>query len=134
MHLGFWGKIPKPIIGLAPMANVTDAALRRVIAKYAKRSVMFTEFTSADGLMSAGRENLLIDLMYSESERPIIAQLFSGNPERMFEAAKLVKKLGFDGIDVNMCCPDRSIEKSGAGACLIKNPAKARELIRAAKE
>ena len=119
---------------LAPMANVTDAAFRRIIAKYGKPSVCFTEFTSADGLMSAGRENLLIDLMYSESERPIVAQLFSGNPEKMYEAAKLVKSLGFDGIDVNMGCPDRSIEKSGAGACLIKNPAKARELIRAAKE
>ncbi|MDO8594132.1 MAG: tRNA-dihydrouridine synthase family protein [bacterium] len=142
MEMGFWGKLKKPtggepvepIMALAPMANVTDAAFRRIIAKYGKPDVMFTEFTSADGLMSAGRENLLVDLMYSESERPIVAQLFSGNPEKMFEAAKLVKVLGFDGLDINMGCPDRSIEKSGAGACLIKNPLKAREIIRAAKE
>ncbi len=121
-------------MALAPMANVTDAAFRRIIAKYGKPDVMFTEFTSADGLMSAGRKNLLVDLMYSESERPILAQLFSGNPEKMYEAAKLVKELGFDGLDINMGCPDRSIEKSGAGACLIKNPRLARELIRAGKE
>ena len=116
------------------MANVTDAAFRRIIAKYGKPDVMFTEFTSADGLMSVGQKNLLVDLMYSESERPIVAQLFSGNPEKMFEAAKLVKELGFDGLDINMGCPDRSIEKSGAGACLIKNPRLAKELIRAARE
>src|SRR3989338_9208809 len=134
MHAGFWGKLPKPIIGLAPMANVTDAAFRRIIAKYGKPDAMFTEFVSADGLMSEGREKLLVDLMYSESERPIVAQLFSGNPEKMCEAAKLVKKLGFDGLDINMGCPDRSIEKSGAGAALIKNPRLAREIIRAAKE
>ena len=134
MHAGFWGKLPRPIMALAPMANVTDAAFRRIIAKYGKPDVTFTEFVSADGLMSAGRENLLIDLMYSESERPIVAQLFSGNPEKMCEAAKLVKKLGFDGLDINMGCPDRSIEKSGAGAALIKNPSRAREVIRAAKE
>jgi tRNA-dihydrouridine synthase len=94
---------------------------------------MFTEFVSADGLMSEGREKLLVDLLYSESERPIVAQLFSGNPEKMFRAARLVKKLGFDGLDINMGCPDRSIEKSGAGAALIKNSSCARELIRAAK-
>ena len=121
MNVGFWGKLKKPILALAPMANVTDAAFRRVIAKYGKPDVMFTEFTSADGLMSAGREKLFIDLLYSESERPIVAQLFSGNPEKIFEAAELV-------------CPDRSIEKSGAGAALIKDPRRAREVLRAAKE
>ncbi len=119
---------------LAPMANVTDVAFRRVIAKYGKPDVMWTEFVSADGLMSAGQKKLLVDLEYSESERPIVAQLFSGNPEKMYEAGKLVKKLGFDGLDINMGCPDRSIEKSGAGAALIKNPALARAVLRAAKE
>jgi len=52
----------------------------------------------------------------------------------MYEAAKLVKKLGFDGLDINMGCPDRSIEKSGAGAALIRNPNLARAVLRSAKE
>lgn len=134
MEMGFWGKLKKPIMALAPMANVTDAAFRRIIAKYGKPDVLFTEFVSADGLMSVGREKLMVDLMYAESERPIVAQLFSGNPEKMHEAAKLVKKLGFDGLDINMGCPDRSIEKSGAGASLIKDPRRAREIIRAARD
>ena len=134
MERGFWARLRKPIMALAPMANVTDAAFRRVIAKYGKPDVMWTEFVSADGLMSAGRDKLLIDLAYTEAERPIVAQLFSGNPEKMFEAGKLVKELGFDGLDINMGCPDRSIEKSGAGAALIKNPRLAREVLRAAKE
>jgi len=116
------------------MANVTDAAFRRIIAKYGKPDVIWTEFVSADGLLSKGRDKLLIDLEYSEAERPIVAQLFSGNPEKMYEAAKLVKKLGFDGLDINMGCPDRSIEKSGAGAALIRNPNLARAVLRSAKE
>lgn len=137
MQNGFWGKLKKPIMVLAPMANVTDMAFRRIIAKYSKPAgpdVMWTEFVSADGLMSVGQKKLLVDLEYSESERPIVAQLFSGNPEKMYEAGKLVKKLGFDGLDINMGCPDRSIEKSGAGAALIKNPALARAVLRSAKE
>ena len=131
----FWAKLEKPFMALAPMADVTDAAFRRVIAKYGKPDVMFTEFVSADGLCHpVGREKLLIDLSYTEAERPIVAQLFSGKPEKMFEAAKLVAELDFDGLDINMGCPDRSIEKSGAGATLMKNAKLAREVIRAARQ
>ncbi|TSC68038.1 MAG: tRNA-dihydrouridine synthase [Parcubacteria group bacterium Gr01-1014_72] len=135
MSKGFWEKLKRPIIALAPMADVTDAAFRRIIAKYSKPAgpdVMFTEFVSADGLCSAGRPRLLADLSYTDAERPIVAQLFSGRPEKMEEAAALVARLGFDGLDINMGCPDRSIEKSGAGAALIKDSHRAREIIRAA--
>jgi nifR3 family TIM-barrel protein len=135
--MNFWKKLPRPFFALAPMADVTDAPFRRVIAKYGEPDVMWTEFVSADGLVLApeiGRKKLLRDLMYTEGERPIVAQLFSSNPENMREAAKLIRKLGFDGLDINMGCPDKSIEKQGAGAAHIKNSKQAREVIRAAKE
>lgn len=122
---------------LAPMADVTDAAFRRIIAKYGKPDAMWTEFVSADGLAlapEAGRKKLLKDLEYSESERPIVAQFFTSSPENMRKAAELASELGFDGVDINMGCPDRSIEKQGAGAALMKNPKLAREILRAAKE
>ncbi len=131
----FWKKLPKPFFVLAPMADVTDAAFRRIITKYGKPDVMWTEFVSADGLAHPlAREKLKIDLAYTEAERPIVAQLFSSNPENMFAAAKFCAELGFDGIDINMGCPDKSIEKQGAGAAMIKNPEAARAVIRAARE
>jgi len=135
--MNFWNKLKKPIMVLAPMADVTDAAFRRVIAKYGKPDAMFTEFVSADGLSRApeeGRKKLLKDLEYSEGERPIVAQFFTSHPLYMKESAMLARELGFDGIDINMGCPDKGVERQGAGACLIKTPAIARELIRAAKE
>jgi nifR3 family TIM-barrel protein len=134
MNSGFWGKLKKPIMALAPMANVTDAAFRRIIAKYGAPSVMFTEFTSVEGLLSRGRENLLIDLWYGETERPIVAQIFGGKPEQFREVAKLCNDLGFDGIDINMGCPDAGVEKSGGGAALIKDPKRAVDIIKATKE
>ena len=140
----FWQDLKKkslqtgePIMVLAPMADVTDAPFRRVIAKYGKPDVLWTEFVAADGLMRAtpaGKKKLLRDLMYDESERPIVAQLFSSNPEYMFGAAKLVRELGFDGLDINMGCPDRSIEKQGAGAAMMKDACRARAVLRAALE
>ena len=139
-HRTMWQKVSasskkegRPFFVLAPMADVTDAAFRRIITKYGKPDVIWTEFVSADGLCSPGREVLLRDLAFTEAERPIIAQLFSAHPEKMYEAAKLVAKLGFDGLDINMGCPDRSIEKQGAGAAMIKTPELAQEVIRAAQ-
>lgn len=123
----------KPFFALAPMADVTDPAFRALIAKYGKPDVMWTEFVSANGLMSKGREVLGRDLVFSEAERPIVAQLFSSNPIYMEGAAKLCAELGFDGIDINMGCPDKTIEKQGAGAIMIKTPEVAGAVIEAAK-
>lgn len=136
---GFWGKLQRPFFVLAPLANVTDAAFRRTIAKYSKPhgpDVFWTEFVAADGLVRAtpeGKAKLMRDLVYSEAERPIVAQLFTSNPEHMEKAAALCQELGFDGVDINMGCPDRTVEKQGAGAKLILNPETAIALIAAAK-
>lgn len=132
----FWDTLPRPFFVQAPMEDVTDAAFRRLIARVGKPDVMFSEFTSADGIVlapEAGKRVLLKKLLFDETERPIVAQLFSAIPDRMERAAAIVQELGFDGIDINMGCPDRAIEKSGCGADLIKHPDRAQELMRAAK-
>lgn len=136
MNYGFWGKLNRPFFIQAPMADVTDAAFRRIIAKYGKPDVLYTEFVSADGLILAdekGKEILKKDLLFSDVERPIVAQFFTSNPEIMEGVAALAASLHFDGVDINMGCPDRGIEKQGAGAALIKNPKLAQELILAAQ-
>jgi len=135
MNQGFWGKLKKPFFVMAPMADVTDPAFRQIVAKYGKPDVTYTEFVSSDGLMHPdATERLKLDLRYEENERPIVAQLFSSNPENMKQSAKLARELGFDGIDINMGCPDRSIQKQLAGAALIRHPDIAKEVILAAKE
>lgn len=130
----FWRKIKKPFFCLAPMADVTDAAFRSIITKYGKPDVIWTEFVSADGLSSPGRKVLKNNLIFSKKEHPIIVQLFSSNPDKMREASKYCALLGFDGIDINMGCPDKSIEKQGSGAALIKDMKKAGEIIQAVKD
>ena len=137
----FWKKLDKPFFCLAPMSDVTDIAFRYMLAKYGKnrenknKIVFWTEFVSADGLCdSLGRKKLSHILKYSESERPIVAQVFSANPENMKKACQYIASLGFDGIDINMGCPDKSVVAQGAGAGLIKNPQLARKIIIAAHD
>ncbi len=76
----FWSKLPRPFFVMAPMEDVTDAAFRQMFATHGKPHVTYTEFTSADGLVLApepGKSKLLKKFLYSDNERPIVAQLFS---------------------------------------------------------
>lgn len=144
--VNFWQQLPTPFLAIAPMADVTDAAFRQMMAKYSRHTradgseggadITWTEFVAADGLVRAtpeGKVKLMADLIYSEEERPIIAQLFTRHPEHMEYAARLCLELGFDGIDINMGCPAGAIIDQGCGAAMIKTPDIARAVIQAAK-
>lgn len=136
MH-GMWSSIQKPFLALAPMEDVTDVAFREMFARYSDGRVprvLWSEFVSADGLTfgdTEAQERMRAKLSFTEAQRPVVAQIFSSVPERIERAAALVQELGWDGVDINMGCPDKAVEKQGAGAALIKNVDNARELIRA---
>lgn len=115
------------------MENVTDYVFREIVCDLSRPDVMFTEFTSADGLISPGKERVIPKLKYSERQRPIVAQIWGGHPNSMYEAAQIVKKMGFDGIDINLGCPDRNVMKKPGGSGLIGNYEIVGKIIEAVK-
>ncbi len=132
----FWNDLKKPFFVLAPMHEVTDFAFRENISRYKKPDVIFTEFVSVDGLCHIQSQEKMAKyyLQYSEIQRPIVAQIWGSNPENFYKASKFIASLGFDGIDINTGCPDKSVVKQGGGAALMKNPKLTAEIILAAKE
>ena len=125
--------LKKPVLGLSPMDGVTDAPFRFMTAKYSKPDITFTEFTHVMGMCMAG-DNVLHHFLYDESERPVFGQIFGKEPEYFYHAAKIICELGFDGVDINMGCPAKSVATSGSGAGLIRTPDLAREIIAAVRE
>lgn len=119
---------------LAPMSDVTDEAFRRMLLKLGRPDIFWTEFVSADGLVSKGKEKILEDLRFFPAEHPIVVQVFGANPGPFKGAAEIIRNLGFDGIDINMGCPNKDVVKMGAGAALIKNPNLAKQIIKAVKQ
>jgi nifR3 family TIM-barrel protein len=132
----FWDILPKPILALAPLHDVTDSAFRQIVARCGKPSVMFTEFTSVDGLMhEKSRERMLKRyLQFDESERPLVAQIWGTEPEKFRATAALLAELQFDGIDINMGCPVHKVVKACACGALINEPALAQDIVRATQE
>lgn len=118
-----------PIIALAPVDGVTDAAFRQVTDELGKPDLMYTEFVTTEGLFR-GRETLLHALDKHITNTPIIAQFFGPHPQYYEYAFFIAAELGFAGVDVNMGCPDPSIVKKGGGAGLLLDLPRAREIIK----
>ena len=129
----FWNRLPQPIIGLAPMDGVTDAPCRTMHGLYGRPDVVLTEFTNVEGLWR-GSDRIFRDFLYTPAERPVVAQIFGCRPEYFYRAAHVVCELGFDGVDINMGCPARSIANRGGGAALIRMPETAKAIIRATQQ
>lgn len=117
------------------MDDVTDTVFRQIIADLSAPDLYFTEFTSVDGITSEkGFEPVSRRLQFTEKERPIIAQIWGSDPEKFFKASQIVAKMGFDGIDINMGCPEKSVVKRGMCSALINNPDLAAKIIQAVKD
>ena len=129
----FWDTLQQPIIGLAPMDGVTDAPCRTMHGLYGRPDVVLTEFTNVEGLWR-GSDRIYRDFLYTPAERPVVAQIFGCRPEYFYKAAHVVCELGFDGVDINMGCPARTVANKGGGAALIRMPDTAKAIIRATQQ
>ncbi len=133
--MNIWDKLPKPFFVLAPMDDVTDTVFRQVVAGTAAPDIFFTEFINVDALQSKGREATLPRLKFTKQEKPLIAQIWGLNPENFYKSAKDIQKLGFDGVDLNFGCPDKSVTRNGACSAFIlpENRGRAVEIINATR-
>lgn len=137
--MGFWDQLTKPIAGLSPMDGVTDAPMRFIAKKYGQPDVIYTEFVSVDGLWRIEKRGetthkIWRELLFDETQRPVVAQLFGSDPDSFYEATKIVTKMGFDGIDINMGCPSPGLEKRGGGAGLMRDKGLAHRVIEAVRK
>lgn len=127
-----WEAQPRPLIALSPMADMTDSPFCR-IAKELGAKIMFREMVSAEAL-TRGSEKTLGMADFVEEERPLIQQIFGAEPDMMAQAARIIEeKFHPDGIDINMGCPVYKIVHNFNGACLMKDPARATEIIKKMK-
>lgn len=129
-----WDQLPKPIFSLAPMEDVTDTVFRQLLCTTGKPDIFFTEFTNVDGIASQGRDVVARRLLFTDTESPIIAQIWGMIPENYYKVATEIVSMGFEGIDINMGCPQHDVTRHGACSALMKNRGLAAEIIQATKE
>ena len=110
--------IDKPLC-LAPMEDVTEMPFR-VICKRLGAYIVYTEFTSSEGIIR-DIPRIMEKIEICDEERPVAIQIFGGRPEAMSEAAQAIERLKPDFIDVNCGCWVKNHVARNEGAGLLRD-------------
>ena len=116
----------------SPLSGVTDLVFRRLVRRYAPKSMMYTEMVSAKEIHHLREMPKVIEI--DPHEEPISIQLFDCRPDFMAEAAQKAVAQGANTIDINMGCPVNKITKKGGGSSLLRQPEVAQAIVKTVTE
>jgi len=120
---------------LAPMAGITDLPFRLTCKSFGA-DIVYSEMISATGLFYCQRNSYAL-LASSIHEQPVFFQLFGSQPQHFATASRLIthhlKQLNITqaGLDINFGCPAKKVIRQESGVALMRQPALARDIIKA---
>lgn len=122
----------RPVV-FAPMAGLTDAACRRLMADHGAAWTV-SEMASAKAITFGDRKSVAL-LRDADPHGPYAIQLFGADPQTLAQAIRLLREqnLPFDILDLNMGCPAPKITSSGAGSKLLLDPELCGQMVAAAR-
>lgn len=123
-----WKSFPRPIVALAPMADMSDLPFC-LVCKEKGTSLMFREMVSSEAIVRLNPKTLKM-ASNDDRERPLVQQVFGSDPRTMAEAARIIEeRFHPDAIDINMGCPVYNIVSNFNGASLIRDPKRAHAIV-----
>ena len=107
----------------------TDRHCRHFHRLLTQRTRLYTEMISTDALIhgASQQERLRLD----EAEHPVALQLGGNDPADLAHCARLGARAGFDEINLNCGCPSERVQRGALGACLMAEPARVADCVRA---
>ena len=121
-----------PVYGrfvLAPMDGFTDSPMRLLCRGFGS-ALSYSEFINAIDV-TQGNPHLKSQTFFTEPERPFVYQIYDDNPERFLLAAQKLALNKPDILDINLGCSAKNVVNRGAGAGLLKSPAKIAQIAAA---
>lgn len=123
------GDIPiKSNLVLAPMDGLTDHPFREIIKRF-HPGIIFSEFINAYDYLNNHRF-FPQQIIFSEEQRPFAYQIFDNSPDRILQTALYLSEKNPDFIDINMGCSAKTVSSRGAGAGLLKEPEKIKQILK----
>ncbi len=120
--------LSSPIM-LAPLAGISDLPFRMINRSFGCEFA-FVEMISARALANQNKETIEM-LSTIPADRPLGVQLLGNDPEVLRKALDMLRAYEFDIVDFNAACPVNKVASRGEGACLLKEPHKLKELLKA---
>ena len=112
---------------LAPMEGVLDSLVRELLTEVNDYDLCITEFVRVvDQLLPVKVFQRICPELQNSSRTPsgtlVRIQLLGQYPQWLAENALRAVELGSFGVDLNCGCPSKTVNGSGGGATLLKDP------------
>jgi len=118
-------------LSVAPMMDWTDRHCRFFLRGFSASALLYSEMITAEALLRGDAARLL---RFSTEEQPLALQLGGSEPERLAAAAVLGEQAGYREINLNCGCPSDRVHSGAFGACLMADPERVADCVRALRE
>ncbi len=116
---------------IAPMLDWSDRHCRYFWRLLSKRSVLYTEMVTTGALLHGAAARFL---HFDASEHPLALQLGGSDPSDLAACAKLAEQHGYDEVNLNCGCPSDRVQNGAFGACLMAQPQRVADCIKAMQD
>lgn len=118
-------------ISVAPMMQRTDRHCRYFHRLLAPGVGLYTEMVHAQAVIHSSDGRFL---KFHPAEQPLALQLGGSEPEVLAQASRLAARAGFDEINLNVGCPSSRVKAGRFGACLMHEPERVADCVRAMRK
>ena len=115
-------------LSIAPMMDRTDRHFRYFMRQITRRTLLYTEMVTSPAIIHGDRKHLL---GFSPAEKPLVLQVGGDNPKELIECARIAENMGYDEINLNVGCPSSRVQDGNFGACLMVQPEKVANCVKA---
>ena len=116
------------IFSVAPMMDWTDRHCRAWHRTLTRQALLYTEMVTAKAVIHGDRQRLI---GFSEVEHPVALQLGGSEPEELAQCARIAEDFGYDEVNLNCGCPSDRVQSGAFGACLMQEPQRVADGMRA---
>lgn len=115
---------------VAPMLDWTDKHCRYFHRLLTRHAVLYTEMVTTGAIIHGSGDYLA----FNEEEHPLVLQLGGSDPTDMAYCAKLAQQRGYDAVNINVGCPSDRVQNGMFGACLMAQPQRVADCIKAMQD
>ncbi len=115
---------------VAPMLDWTDKHCRYFHRLLSRHAVLYTEMVTTGAIIHGSGDYLA----FNEQEHPLVLQLGGSEPAEMAHCARLAEQRGYDAVNINVGCPSDRVQNGMFGACLMAQPARVADCVKAMQD
>lgn len=115
----------------APMMDWSDRHCRyfwRLLSRHAR---LYTEMVTSGALIHGDRPR---HLDFDPAEHPVALQLGGSEPAELAQCARWAEEWGYDEVNLNCGCPSDRVQNGRFGACLMGEPERVRDCVKAMRD